>query len=191
MCKPLRCCYGLALILFLGCAQASPEWDGRAKFKRDLIKRYGHSRYLNVFAAQIKAESNWQADAVSWVGAEGCAQFMKPTQGDSKYWASDLGEIDWFNCEQSARASIRYMKAIYRRIDGDKDYAYREAVQDYNRGMGWGDKERKLGHCVRNERACEETKNYVEKIFGRFQQYYFDLRYGNTSVSAKLDAGSV
>ena len=178
-----RLCYCLALVFLLGCAEASePEWDGRAIFKRDLIKRYGHSRYLNAFAAQIKAESNWKANAVSWVGAYGCGQFMPATQGDSKYWAKDLGDIDWGDCTQNARASIRYMKAIHRRISGDKDEAYKEAVKDYNRGMGWGDKERNTGTCLRSEQACEETANYVKKIFGRFQDYYYSLRYGNSII---------
>jgi len=153
----LCCCYCIALIL-TGCNVEAREpveaWKGRAVFKRDLIKRYGHARYLNAFAAQIKAESNWQAEARSWAGAEGCGQFMPATQGDAKYWAKDLGDIDWGVCRQSARASIRYMKAICRRIQGNEAYVYRECVADYNRGMGWGDKERKAGVCLRRASAC-------------------------------------
>lgn len=162
-------------------------WEGRARFKRDLIKRYGHARFLNLFAAQIWQESNWNASAVSWVGAFGCGQFMPPTQGDAQYWAKDLGVIDWADCEQNSRASIRYMRAIYLRIKPPKDtstdfnfecYAYREAVKDYNRGMGWGDKERRLGYCVRNERACDETEVYHQRIFGRHQVKFYDMQYG-------------
>lgn len=153
-------------------------WEGRSRFKRDLIKRYGHARYLNLVGAQIMQESLWQSDARSWVGAEGCGQFMPMTQGDAKYWASDLGSIDWQNCEQSVRASIRYMKAIYRRIDGDDCYRYREAIKDYNRGMGWGDKERRLDMCVRNDRACDETEVYHANIFGYRQKYFYSINYG-------------
>jgi len=159
-----------------------PAWEGRAKFKRDLIKRYGHARYLNLVGAQIMQESLWKADAESWVGAQGCGQFMPMTQGDAKYWARDLGTIDWQNCEQSVRASIRYMKAIYRRIDGEECYRYREAIKDYNRGMGWGDKERRLGYCVRNERACDETEHYHVTITGRHQKKFFNMQYGEHLV---------
>lgn len=166
-------------------------WEGRARFKRDLIKRYGHARYLNLFAAQIWQESNWQNDAVSWVGAFGCGQFMEPTQGDAKYWARDLGHIDWSNCEQNSRASIRYMRAIYLRIKPPQNipdnfnfecYAYREAVKDYNRGMGHGDKERRLGYCVRNDAACDETEQYHTRIFGKHQRKFHAIEYGENIV---------
>jgi len=153
-------------------------WKGRRVFKRDLIKRYGHARFLNLFAAQIHRESLWKHDAESWVGAFGCGQFMPATQGDAKYWARDLGSVDWANCRQSARASIRYMKAIYRRIKGDPCYSYREAVKDYNRGMGHGDKERRLGYCVRNKAACKETEDYHKAIFDRLQTKFHKMKYG-------------
>ena len=164
-------------------------WLGRDKYRADLRRFYGHDRYLNIFAAQIWQESLWQADAVSWVGAFGCGQFMPSTQGDAKYWARDLGDIDWGNCEQSARAAIRYVRAIYRRIDPPanasatfdfKCYAMREAIKDYNRGMGHGDRERKAGRCLRAAWACEETHTYHTRIFGRHQTKFFSMGYGPT-----------
>lgn len=163
-------------------------WKHRATFKRDLIKLYGHSRFLNLVGAQIYRESLWQRDAKSWVGAFGCGQFMPATQGDSKYWARDLGQVDWGNCRQSVRASIRYMKAIVRRIKVPSDitsereaesYVMREAVKDYNRGMGHGDKERRLSYCVRRDSACDETEAYHIAIFGNLQRKFFNMRYGN------------
>ena len=162
-------------------------WKHRGTFKRDLIRLYGHSRYLNLVGAQIDRESNWIHDAESWVGAYGCGQFMPATQGDAKYWARDLGKIDWGNCRQSVRASIRYMKAILRRIKVPSHiktereaeaYIYREAVKDYNRGMGNGDKERKLGYCVRRTDACEETEIYHKDIFGKRQIKFLKMGYG-------------
>lgn len=179
--RKLICC-GYCLLVSVASADVGVEWQDRSTFKRDLIARYGHTRFLNSFAAQIKAESNWQADALSPVGAEGCGQFMPMTQGDSKYWAGDLGQIDWADCKKSARASIRYMKSIYRRIPGDTIYKYKEATKDYNRGMGWGDKERKSGTCLRSSQACQETENYWNRIFGVFQTYYYELRYGNHKI---------
>ena len=168
--------------------EPKPAWQHRNVYRRDLKVRYGHDRFLNLMAAQIYRESLWVADAESWVGAYGCGQFMPATQGDARYWASDLGSIDWGNCRQSVRASIRYMKAIARRITPPKHatshreaeaYVMREAVKDYNRGMGHGDKERRLGYCVRRASACDETEAYHVAIFGNLQTKFFNMRYGN------------
>ena len=166
-------------------------WKHRGTFKRDLIKRYGHARFLNLVGSQIYRESLWKHDAESWVGAYGCGQFMPATQGDAKYWARDLGHIDWGNCRQSVRASIRYMKAIVRRIKVPSHitdereaeaYVYREAVKDYNRGMGHGDKERRLGYCVRRDSACDETEAYHISIFGTLQRKFFNMGYGDNII---------
>lgn len=160
-------------------------WRNRAIIKRDLIARYGHSRYLGLVASQIMQESNWRANATSHVGAYGCGQFMPATQGDAKYWAKDLGVIDWGNCQQNVRASIRYMRALFKRIpesQGSDDWRYIEAIADYNRGMGWGDKERRLGFCVRNDRSCEETETYIVKIITVWQDYFMNMGYSNTKV---------
>jgi hypothetical protein len=116
---------------------------------------------------------------------------MPATQGDARHWAGDLGNIDWATCEDSARASIRYMRAIFLRIKPPKDapgdfdfecYAYREAVKDYNRGMGNGDKERRLRYCIRNDAACHETEQYHLAIFGRRQDKFNAMSYGEHLV---------
>ena len=70
---------------------------------------------VTLFLAQIQAESNWNPQAVSEVGAEGLGQLMPAT-------AAGLGCYDPFNPEQNLEASAKYMQGLYEQF-GDWNYA--------------------------------------------------------------------
>ncbi len=97
--------------------------------------------------AVIQTESNFNAQAVSPVGAQGLMQLMPGT-------AADLGVTDAFNPEENIQAGSRYLKQLLDRYDGDEKLA----LAAYN----WG-----MGNLERHpERMPEETVNYVAKIAG-------------------------
>lgn len=67
------------------------------------------------FAAQCKAESNFNPNAVSVVGAAGLMQFMKPTWSEMQ---SAIGVQDRLDPEQSIKAGIYYDRWIFNRLLG-------------------------------------------------------------------------
>ncbi len=97
--------------------------------------------------AVIRTESNFDAQAVSPVGAQGLMQLMPAT-------AAELGVSDAFDPEQNIQAGSRYLKRLMDRYDGDTGLA----LAAYN----WG-----MGNLERHpERMPQETVNYVAKITG-------------------------
>jgi len=97
--------------------------------------------------AVIQTESDFNAQAVSPVGAQGLMQLMPGT-------AADLGVTDAFDPEQNIQAGSKYLKQLMDRYDGDAKLA----LAAYN----WG-----MGNLERHpERMPQETVNYVAKITG-------------------------
>ena len=97
--------------------------------------------------AVIRTESNFDAQAVSPVGAQGLMQLMPAT-------AAELGVSDAFDPEQNIQAGSKYLKRLMDRYDGDTGLA----LAAYN----WG-----MGNLERHpQRMPQETVNYVAKITG-------------------------
>ncbi len=106
-----------------------------------------HGLDPKLIAAVVQAESGFNAQAVSPVGAQGLMQLMPAT-------AAELGVRDAFNPEQNIQAGSRYLKRLLDRYDGDTGLA----LAAYN----WG-----MGNLERHpERMPQETINYVAKITG-------------------------
>jgi len=102
---------------------------------------------VKLIEAVIQTESNFNAEAVSPVGAQGLMQLMPGT-------ADDLGVTDAFDPEQNIQGGSRYLKQLMDRYDGDTKLA----LAAYN----WG-----MGNLERHpERMPTETINYVAKISG-------------------------
>lgn len=110
------------------------------------------------FKAQVAAESNFNPEAVSSVGAKGLAQFMSPTW---KEWGKGR---DIYNPEANIDAQIRYMKWLLDRVT-NWDCAYAA----YNWGIGnilrvWQDPYWKA-------KLPLETKNYLVHIDKFYEEY--------------------
>jgi soluble lytic murein transglycosylase-like protein len=114
-------------------------------------ERYGIDEAL--IKAVIKAESNFNPNAVSHAGAQGLMQLMPGT-------ARGLGVADSFNAEQNVMAGTRFLKDMLKRYNGNLD----SALAAYNWGPGNVDRK---GTSV----LPQETKAYLAKVKGYYSQY--------------------
>lgn len=106
-------------------------------------RKYGVDAGL--IKAVIKAESNFNPQAVSHAGAQGLMQLMPAT-------ARSLGVGDSFDPEQNVMAGTRFLKDLLQRYNGDVD----SALAAYNWGPGNVDR--------RPDRLPRETRDYLVRV---------------------------
>lgn len=119
----------------------------------DAIIEKASSRYgidSGLIRAVIKAESNFNPNAVSSAGAQGLMQLMPAT-------ARGLGVSDSFDAEQNVMAGTRFLKDMLRRYNGNLD----EALAAYNWGPGNVDR-----HGT--DALPRETRQYLAKVKGYY-----------------------
>ncbi len=96
--------------------------------------------------AVIRAESNFQVDAVSRAGAKGLMQLMPAT-------AKELGVTDVFDIKQNIDGGAKYLRRMLDRFDGN----IRKALAAYNAGPGTVIK-------YNGRVPYPETRQYVKRV---------------------------
>ncbi|MDF2510710.1 MAG: hypothetical protein K0S04_576 [Herbinix sp.] len=113
-----------------------------------------------------KAESNFNASAVSRCGAQGIMQLMPAT-------ARELGVNDSFDAEQNIMGGAKYISSLLNKYDGDTKLA----LAAYNAGSG---NVRKYNGIP----PFEETRNYVKKVMNYFGEGNIEIASGASSQNS-------
>lgn len=129
----------------------SDTWNQRLKVPSDLntifeeaAKKYQVPSVL--LKAVAKAESDFNADAVSRSGAQGIMQLMPAT-------AKSLGVTNAFDARQNIMGGAKYLSDMLKKYDGNTKLA----LAAYNAGANNVDKYQGIP-------PFKETKNYVVKV---------------------------
>ena len=120
---------------------------------------------VDLLKAIGKAESNFNANAVSRAGAQGVMQLMPGT-------AKELGVTDPFNAEQNIMAGAKYISGMLKKYDGDT----RLALAAYIAGSGNVAKYNGIP-------PFKETQGYVKKVMGYYGGGNIEIAENNSSTS--------
>ena len=132
---------------------------GRMRFTHESLRPYilkaaaTYNLDPALIAAIIKSESAFDANAVSWAGAQGLMQLMPKT-------AREVGCRDPFDPEQNIMGGSRYIRWMLDRFNGNLDLA----IAAYNAGPTRVAREWKIPNIA-------ETKNYVVIVKRNYQRY--------------------
>ena len=113
-------------------------------------RKYGVD--VGLIKAVIKAESDFNPQAVSHAGARGLMQLMPAT-------ARSLGVSDSFDPEQNVMGGTRFLKDLLQRYNGNVD----SALAAYNWGPGNVDK--------RPDHLPRETRSYLARVKQLYASY--------------------
>jgi len=138
--------------------------EKRVHFKSDIdINKYDHiiakaaKKYKvdeALIKAIIKAESNFNHEAVSPVGAQGLMQLMPAT-------AYALQVEDVFQPENNIEGGVRYLRYLLNTYRGD----LRLALAAYNAG------ETAVAKYSNNVPPFRETRNYINRVMSYYDQF--------------------
>jgi soluble lytic murein transglycosylase-like protein len=109
-----------------------------------------HNVDPNLVKAVIKAESNWNPQAVSHKGAVGMMQLMPKT-------ASDLGVGNRYNPEENIEGGVKYLRHLLDKFNGSLTLA----LAAYNAGPARVEKDRRVP-------SIPETVDYVKRVMNDY-----------------------
>ncbi len=121
---------------------------------------------VDLLKAIGKAESNFNAKAVSRCGAQGVMQLMPAT-------AKELGVTNSFDAEQNIMGGAKYISGLLKKYDGNTQLA----LAAYNAGSGNVAKYNGIP-------PFEETQNYVKKVMNYMGEGNIQISEANNKVTS-------
>jgi soluble lytic murein transglycosylase-like protein len=112
-----------------------------------------HQVDASLIKAVIMAESRYNPQAISKMGAKGLMQLMPGT-------AKALGVKDAFNPEHNVNGGVKYLKQLLEKFDGDVTLA----LAAYNAGS-------KNVRDYKGVPPFKATRHYIKKVF-KYYQYF-------------------
>jgi soluble lytic murein transglycosylase-like protein len=160
----------------------------RAAMTRSAYRIHGPAAPAATLAAQIHQESAWKPEAVSWVGAQGLAQFMPATAADmARQYPAECAPANPFSPRWAFGCRDRYLASLLRAslrpvgagtVGACSGWSF--ALRAYNGGLGWINRDRRLAvsraldgndwramrdvNAGRRESAHRENREYPERI---------------------------
>lgn len=188
------------LQLFSGKADAASIPKAAEQHRATLIRTahavWGLDAPVAVFAGQIHAESRWNPNAKSPVGAQGLAQFMPATAAWLPTVAPETGKPMPYNPGWAIRALVTYDLWLWKRVAAANDYERMAfTLSAYNGGLGWVNRDKRLaeskglnprrwfGHVAtvnagRSAANFRENRNYPDFILNDYQFRYSGAGWG-------------
>ena len=127
---------------------------------------------IELLKAVGKAESNFNAKAVSRAGAQGVMQLMPAT-------ARDLGVSDSFDAEQNIMGGAKYLSRLLKKYDNNASLA----LAAYNAGSGNVAKYDGIP-------PFKETQNYVKKVLNYMGDSNLEVLETTSTNSSKTSTAS-
>ena len=157
---------------------------------------WGLDAPVATLAAQVHAESAWNANAKSPAGAMGLAQFMPATAAWLPSVAPGVGASAPYNPGWALRALAAYDRWLWERVTGVSPCERMAfALSAYNGGLGWVQKDKKLAqkkgldprvwfknveavNAGRSPAAWKENRGYARRILFDLEPEYETTGWG-------------
>ncbi|ARU23653.1 hypothetical protein RSSE_c3270 [Ralstonia solanacearum] len=151
------------LVFALACQAAVAQVPQAAQQHRADLTRVARAMWgldapISTFAGQLHQESGWRPGAVSYVGAQGMAQFMPETAAWIAQAYPALADKQPFNAGWSLRALVTYDHHLWQRVKAATPCErMAKALSAYNGGLGW---------VYRDETATRRAGKDAQQWFG-------------------------
>ena len=168
----------------------------RSELVRNARAIWGMDAPVATFAAQVHQESAWKPGAVSYVGAQGLAQFMPTTSVWIAGLYPALASNQPYNPSWALRALVQYDAWIHARVSASTPCdRMAKVLSSYNGGLGWVQRDEALarrkglssaawwGHVEtvnagRSAANWRENRDYPRRILQRLEPAYVAAGWG-------------
>ncbi|MDO5940623.1 lytic transglycosylase domain-containing protein [Burkholderia cepacia] len=195
-------CLALVLVSLTAAAQVP---TAAAQYRADLTRAaratWGLDAPIATFAGQLHQESGWRPGAVSYVGAQGMAQFMPSTADWIARAYPALADKQPFNPGWSLRALVTYDQHLWQRVKATTSCdRMAKALSAYNGGLGWVYRDEATAHRAgrdmqrwfgaveavnagRSDANWRENRAYPRRILRTLEPIYVRAGWGNGSCT--------